>query len=271
MTQPYLIALDLDGTLLTNEKLISPRTKLALNKMKEAGHQLVISTGRPYRASKQYYAELDLTTPIVNFNGAHVHHPRSHEFRTSHTTIPKETAFSILEMCRSYNINNVITEVMDQVYVEKWDDSFYEVFDMPKSEVIIGPIDQKLDENPTSVLISTPRSEILQLIKALDQEHAEMVDQRSWGYPSDIIEIIRKGTNKAVGLKRVADYLSIPMDRVVAFGDEENDLEMIEAAGHGVAMGNATHSIKAIANHITHTNEDDGIASFLEQHFLQGQ
>lgn len=73
----HLIALDLDGTLLTNEKTISPTTKRVLEKAKQEGHIVMIATGRPYRSSAMYYSELDLSTPIVNFNGALVHHPFS--------------------------------------------------------------------------------------------------------------------------------------------------------------------------------------------------
>ena len=73
--EKHLIVLDLDGTLLTDQKTISKRTKNTLLKAKENGHEVMIATGRPYRASEVYYKELSLSTPIVNFNGAFVHHP----------------------------------------------------------------------------------------------------------------------------------------------------------------------------------------------------
>lgn len=75
MNEKHLIVLDLDGTLLTDNKTISPRTKQTLLKLKENGHEVMIATGRPFRSSELYYRELGLTTPIVNFNGAFVHHP----------------------------------------------------------------------------------------------------------------------------------------------------------------------------------------------------
>ena len=73
--KPHLIVLDLDGTLLTDQQQISAKRKTLLQ-AKEQGHQVMIATGRPYRASDLYYHELGLTTPIVNFNGAYVHHPK---------------------------------------------------------------------------------------------------------------------------------------------------------------------------------------------------
>lgn len=75
MKEKHLIVLDLDGTLLTDEKKISVRTLDTLNKARKNGHEVMIATGRPFRASELYYKQMGLTTPIVNFNGAFVHHP----------------------------------------------------------------------------------------------------------------------------------------------------------------------------------------------------
>lgn len=75
MAERHLIALDLDGTLLKDDKTISPKTKTVLNKAREMGHVVMIATGRPFRSSELYYRELGLDTPIVNFNGAFIHHP----------------------------------------------------------------------------------------------------------------------------------------------------------------------------------------------------
>ncbi len=75
MKNQFLIALDLDGTLLTDNKTISERTLKTLKRLQQEGHIVMISTGRPFRSSVQYYHELELNTPIVNFNGAFVHHP----------------------------------------------------------------------------------------------------------------------------------------------------------------------------------------------------
>lgn len=71
-----------------------------------------------------------------------------------------------------------------------------------------------------------------------------MIDQRVWAAPWNIIEVIRSGLNKAVGLQKISAYYNIPKERIIAFGDEDNDLEMIEYAGHGIAMGNAISELK---------------------------
>src|SRR5690625_5463976 len=91
----HLIALDLDGTLLTNNKTISMRTKDIIFRAIEDGHIVVIATGRPHRASIQYYQSLGLTTPMVNFNGGLIHHPTDKNWSTEHNPITNKLALSI--------------------------------------------------------------------------------------------------------------------------------------------------------------------------------
>jgi HAD superfamily hydrolase (TIGR01484 family) len=97
MTQPYLIALDLDGTLLKDDKTISEHTKSILQQGIEHGHHVVISTGRPFRGSEQYYKELGLTTPIINFNGAYIHHPVDPDWGAYHSPMDISVARSIID------------------------------------------------------------------------------------------------------------------------------------------------------------------------------
>lgn len=271
MTEPYIIALDLDGTLLNSQKEIGERTKSVLKKCVALGHKLVIATGRPYRASKTYYTELELTSPMVNFNGAHVHHPKNQDFVTFHSPIPKEIAFSILDICSKYHIKNVLTEVIDEVFIETYDPDLVAAFGMRLSDLTIGPIHQTLKADPTCVLLNIEQKQVDFLIKELDSEHAEIIEQRSWGAPSEFIEIIKKGTNKATGLEKVAEFLKIPMERIIAFGDEENDVEMLREVGTGVAMGNARDFVKEAAHFTTSSNDEEGIADFLDTYFLKGK
>ncbi|WP_078430312.1 Cof-type HAD-IIB family hydrolase [Alkalihalobacterium alkalinitrilicum] len=265
MSKPHLIALDLDGTLLKDDKTISSRTKKVIELAKSQGHIVCISTGRPYRASVQYYNELSLTTPIVNFNGAFVHHPLESSFGYHHTPLDIKTAKTIIETCEAFRVNNIMVEIIDDYYLRYYDKVFIETFTMGQTPVEHGNLQQILQDDPTSVLVHPKGEHIDDLRNLLADAHAEVVDQRSWGAPWNIIEIIRAGMNKAVGLKRIAEYYHIPKDRIIAFGDEDNDLEMIEYAGTGVAMKNGITELKSIANEITLSNEDDGIAIFLEE------
>ncbi|WP_088103559.1 Cof-type HAD-IIB family hydrolase [Halalkalibacter urbisdiaboli] len=265
MADPYLIALDLDGTLLTDNKTISNRTKETISKARQAGHIVVISTGRPYRASIQYYQELNLNTAIVNFNGAFVHHPFDSSFGTHHTPLDLKTAKTIIETCEAFQVSNIMVEVIDDFYLRYFDEVFVDAFTAGQTPVEHGNLLHILKDDPTCVLIHPQDHHVKELRQLLVDAHASVIDQRIWGAPWNVIEVIKAGMNKAVGLKKVADFYGIPRERIIAFGDEDNDFEMIEYAGQGVAMGNGIAELKTLANAVTKTNEEDGISIYLEE------
>jgi 5-amino-6-(5-phospho-D-ribitylamino)uracil phosphatase len=267
MSHPYLIALDLDGTLLTDDKNISKKTVKTLNKLHQQGHFVMISTGRPFRSSKRYYHELKLTTPIVNFNGAFVHHPLEKDWGMYHNPMSLEVAKEIVEICYQYNIHNIIAEVLDHVYFHYHDEKLLEIFHHESPKLTTGNLLTFLKDNPTSLLIHAEERDVPIIRQHLTDVHAEVIDHRRWGAPWHIIEIVRSGLSKAVGIKRVADFYNIPRENIIAFGDEDNDFEMIEYAGIGVAMGNAIQPLKNIANHVTLSNMENGVAVFLEDFF----
>ncbi|WP_027408955.1 Cof-type HAD-IIB family hydrolase [Anoxybacteroides tepidamans] len=260
----YLIALDLDGTLLKDDKTISPFTKDVILRAKEAGHIVVIATGRPYRASKMYYEELHLTTPIVNFNGAFVHHPKDDTWGMYHSPLQLETIKEIIEVSETYNIKNILAEVMDDVYFHDHDEKLLSIVQLGQPKIEIGDLRQILKTDPTSVLIHTDEEHADDIQYYLSSVHANVLHHRRWAAPWHIIEIVRAGVHKAFGLQRIAEYFQIPNDRVIAFGDEDNDLEMIQWAGYGIAMGNAIEPLKQVAKDVTKTNEEDGIGIYLK-------
>lgn len=259
----HLIVLDLDGTLLTDEQKISEKTKRTLFKAKEAGHQVMIATGRPYRASSLYYNELMLTTPIVNFNGALIHHPKNSSWNTVHSPIDINVVHDVVDSVDKYQYENLIAEVMDEVFIHVEDQSMMNIFKMGDPQVTIGNLRGNLNADPTSLLIHAEEKNVQIIRDHLEDVHAELIEHRRWGAPFHIIEIVRKGLNKAVGISLIAKQMNIPRERIIAFGDEDNDLEMIDYAGIGVAMSNGITDLKNIANEITLSNNEDGIAKIL--------
>lgn len=105
-----LIAIDLDGTTLNQESLITSKTENTLKKAVAAGHHVSIATGRPFRMSYQYYQQLGLTTPMVNFNGALVHIPNKHWAQEKETLIDKQIVFDILAQKRQLNLEFIAAE-----------------------------------------------------------------------------------------------------------------------------------------------------------------
>lgn len=265
MAERHLIALDLDGTLLKDDKTISDKTKEILKKAREDGHIVMIATGRPFRSSEMYYRELKLDTPIVNFNGAFMHHPNDPKWGFFHDPLDIKVAKEIIEACKSFHFHNIIAEVIDDVYLHYHDEKLLEIFSLGNPKVTTGNLTDFLKDSPTSLLIHTEEDELKVIRRHLSDVHAEVIDHRSWAAPWHVVEIIKTGLSKAVGLRRAAEYYQIPAERIIAFGDEDNDLEMLEFAGYGVAMGNGIDQVKAIANEVTLTNEEDGVGVYLAE------
>jgi len=268
MSNKHLIALDLDGTLLRDDKTISPKTKQVLKQIQDEGHIVMIATGRPFRSSGMYYKELNLSSPIVNFNGAFIHHPLDEKFGSYHEPLDLEVVKQIVDTCFDLSFYNILAEVLDQMYLHYHDEKLLDVFRLGAQSITTGDLRKFLKSNPTSLLIHAEETNLVSIREALQNQHAELIEQRSWGAPFPVLEIIKKGINKAIGVKKVADYYNIPYERVIAFGDEDNDLEMLSFAKYGVAMGNGIDSVKEIARDVTLSNEEDGVAVYLEKLLL---
>ena len=121
-----------------------------------------------------------------------------------------------------------------------------------------------IDKRIVFEILAQKRQLNLDFIAAENRE-TYFIDVRTWGGPMAILEIVSKGIEKAKGVHRIANYLDIDQKDVIAFGDEHNDLELLEYAGWGVAMKNGTDQLKGVANDVTeHTNQEDGLATYLE-------
>ena len=268
MNNRYLVALDLDGTLLREDKTISEKTKKVLQKVREEGHLVMISTGRPYRSSSMYYKELALDTPIVNFNGAFVHHPSDPDWGMYHEPLSIHTAKEVIETCFNHSFNNIVAEVLDHVFMHYHDEKLLDIFMMGNPTVTTGDLRNYLQKDPTSLLIQTDAEHSKKIMESTDSADASILEHSNWAAPYRFLEVVKRGVNKATGIQKVAEYYNIPQERIIAFGDENNDLEMLAYAKYGIAMGNAINDAKEVAYDVTRTNEEDGVAYYLEKFLL---
>lgn len=261
-----LIAIDLDGTTLNQDSMITSKTKETLKKAINAGHHVSIATGRPFRMSHQFYQQLELTTPMVNFNGALVHIPNQHWDGERETLINREIAFEILSQKKQLNLDFIAAENRDTFFIDSFDFFDEKIFasSRPGEKNLLSP--KNLTTNPTSLLVRTDKRFAGAVSAELTRQFGSYVDVRTWGGPTAILEIVSKGIQKAKGVQEIANYLSIDQKDVIAFGDEHNDLELLDYAGWGVAMANGTDQLKVIANDVTPlSNQEDGLAVYLEK------
>ncbi|QXX71139.1 HAD family phosphatase [Enterococcus faecium] len=261
-----LIAIDLDGTTLNQDSMITSKTKETLKKAINAGHHVSIAKGRPFRMSHQFYQQLELTTPMVNFNGALVHIPNQHWDGERETLINREIAFEILSQKKQLNLDFIAAENRDTFFIDSFDFFDEKIFasSRPGEKNLLSP--KNLTTNPTSLLVRTDKRFAGAVSAELTRQFGSYVDVRTWGGPTAILEIVSKGIQKAKGVQEIANYLSIDQKDVIAFGDEHNDLELLDYAGWGVAMTNGTDQLKGIANDVTPlSNQEDGLAVYLEK------
>lgn len=261
-----LIAIDLDGTTLNNDSKISARTAAVLKKASDSGHYVTIATGRPYRMSQQFYEELQLHTPMVNFNGALVHLPGQKWEGETETGVDRDIVFEILAQKKALELDFVSAENRETFYIDSFDHFDPAFFAGQATEKNLLST-ANLRSNPSSMLLRT-KPELSEWVSTkLTKEFGDHVDVRTWGGPKPILEIVAKGIQKAVAVDHVANSFGVSAKDVIAFGDEHNDVELLDYAGWGVAMSNGSDGAKAAANDITtKTNQEDGLADYLENY-----
>lgn len=264
MTQK-LIALDLDGTTLNDEAKLSVKTVATIKAAIKAGHVVSIVTGRPNRLSQTYYDQLGLSSPMINFNGSLGHMPHQHWQYEYQYTFDRNIVLDLLQHQQEFNIQMIAAEGKHLFLAHQTESTQVGFFPAVLThDQQLSPA--TLTQNPTSMTIAVDRPLQKRLQSYIEDRFGSLVDVAPWGGPNSVLEIGAKGVQKAVGVERLANYYHIDRQNVIAFGDEHNDKEMIEYAGRGVAMSNATDQLKAIADDVTSRNNDqDGMAEYLSK------
>lgn len=262
-----LIAIDLDGTTLNPQSNITLKTQAVFQKAKQAGHIISIATGRPYRSSKHYYTQLEMDTPMVNFNGALCHLPNEAQWSAQyHKTLDRDIALSMLDLKKEFDIQLIAAELQNTVYADENYLPYPDFFPNGQKETLKLSA-ANLKEDPTSVCVFTAKENQAFITNKIIQRYGDLVEVRTWGGQSPCLEVVAAGVQKAMGVERIASVYGIKQQDIVAFGDEDNDYEMIQYAGHGVVMQNGIEALKNIANDITEkTNAEDGLAHYLEDY-----
>lgn len=273
MMETKILFLDLDGTLLNDEKKITPGNRAALEKALAAGHRVVIATGRPLRSAIDKSRELGLTAQgcfVIAYNGGVVYDVHGEQI-VFEKPIEASTACAIARLVDGHNVH-VQTYDHDAVIVNpRWDDEalkrYCSVISLGKRVEPTFP--DKLDHNPPKVLaVSYTDHEVLEAVAAdIRREFSSEVD--CFFSCKELLEVVPKGMNKGEAVRSMCARLGISVANSIAVGDAENDLTMIRAAGVGVCMANGSDSVKAVADYITtHDNNHDGIAEVVEKFLL---
>ena len=261
----YLIALDMDGTLLNSQHCISPETKIYLKKLAKAGHKIIISSGRPIRGIRPYYNELELDTPAICYNGAYIYPGEEKDLPEYCFAFPKETILKIIKDISYDYLDNVILETNNDIYLLHDDEELDIFFTKKEMNVHLGLIEDNLNEDTMTMLIKVKDQKYNPIVQKAVESHPNFKFRFWSGKWYEISEIYYDNINKGQALEKIAEYYQIPRENIIAFGDANNDVELLKYAGIGIAMKNAEDELKEIADIITiDDNNNDGIKKTLE-------
>lgn len=244
MAKYRLLAVDLDETLLTKDKRITKETKLSIARAEQAGVVVIFATGRGLERVENFLKELNLNNPMVLVNGAEVwkkpgqlwerHFINSEAIRTLYY-IAEEAGAKYW----GYNADGL-------VHSSDWTEGMLDLdwlkFGIRHDDInVINKIKEQVKGLKTLEVTSSAQTNL---------------------------EMSAKGISKETGVRKVCKELNIKMKHVMAIGDNLNDFKLIQAAGLGVAMGNADDRLKEVADQITDTNEADGVAKAIQNFLL---
>ena len=266
-----LIALDMDGTLLNEAKQIPQAHIEAIHKAIAKGVKLVLCTGRPLVGVKPYFEKLGLDAEneyvIVN-NGCSTHQTSDWSLVDWQELSPDDIRY----------LDKIAKKSPAQLTL--FDEEHYFVVDEDPGQLVIN--DAKLVfTTPTKISLEEAISGQQTIFQAMFLAEKDQLDQFEADFGSEIesrfsgvrsqpiiYEALPLGTTKASGLARLAEKLGIAREEIMALGDANNDLEMLEYAGLGIAMGNADQHVKDLADAVTASNEENGVALAIKQYIL---
>jgi len=265
-----LLAIDMDGTLLKDDKTISKRCKDSLKKADELGVKVVLTTGRPIQGIKGYLEELELTKEgdyVIAINGALISSASDYSVISSSATLTGKDVKYIYNKIRDLNTYVHVFTSKDDLVNERSKFSDDEEKRIGLKVKVVDFLKDVKDGDEILKVVLEEEKHILDEIT--DKVPRELFEEYNVIRSVDfMLEFMKKGCNKATGLDILAQHLGINKDEIIAVGDAENDIEMIEYAGLGIAMGNAKNEIKALANFVTKSNEEDGLAYIIDKFIL---
>lgn len=269
-----MIGLDLDGTLLTEEKTITHRTREAIRRATEQGVIVLPATGRPFHAIPKNVLAIPGIQYALTSNGARIIDVKT-EQAIAETLLPYKDAMDIMDVLLKHQAYlEVFKEGRGYAQQRYFDD--LELFGFNEASKYYTRTTRK------------PVPDIVQLMKELHgdvdkvqglflkeqnrlaaKEELESIERFEVTHATGFnLEIMAQGVDKGIGLIRLGEKLGITREEIMACGDGMNDYAMLDRVGFAVAMDNAVTPLKEIADYITETNEEDGVAKAIEKYVL---
>lgn len=253
-----MLVLDIDGTIFKKDYTATQRVKDTLKKLAKDGIKVVLCTGRMYAATKCIAQELGLTTPVICYQGGLVKNCFGDNQTLLEKTMEPKLARDVIDELKKRNvyfnlyINDVLMVEEDSPLIRRYVDARNIEYK------IIGNCDD-LDLTGLNKILAIDNN--IGLIENLQKEMAEKYADKLYVIRSTprFCEFSSPDATKGNAVRFLADRWGIKKEEIMACGDQDNDIEMLLAAGTKVAMGNATNSLKKIADYVTETVDNDGV------------
>lgn len=262
---------DCDDTLLTTDKKVCDRNKEAISKMIEAGHKIVLTSGRSLPSTKLQAEAIGLTFEgcyIIAFNGGEIY-DYYNDTKIFKAQLPMHIVTEVFKICEENGIHVQTYDDRAVISKEENDSLIRYCTTMACEYEVVEDVTGYLKEGPCKILVVDYQNhEILEemRIKILDL-FGDVVD--SYFSNQYYLEVVPKGVNKGAAIHILSDYLGVPMENTVSAGDAMNDIAMIKEAHVGVAVANADDCVKEVADYITVLDHNEGaVAEIIEKFIL---
>ncbi|MGP1910584.1 Cof-type HAD-IIB family hydrolase [Metabacillus sp. JX24] len=268
-----LLALNIDGTLLRSNGRLEPSTREAVQYVQNKGVYVTLVTSRHFQMAKKLAKALKINNLLVTHSGAFVSDKVDRSLYENR--ISEEKTFNLVQVLETFDCNvRIVHERFSLGNRKKVSSSILGKTLLSPKDPLFYPVQfvESLGENLRDEPLAAPKLDVYfsETESCLEAENLlanafEGITVRVKN-PS-MLEITAKGVSKENGLRLIGQHLGIAQEEMVAIGDAGDDMNMIELAGLGVAMGNAPHSVKKAADWITRSNDDQGVAYMVKEHF----
>lgn len=256
---------DIDGTLVNEDKKVTPLTREAIKTFQERGGSFTLATGRIEKSAIPYCRDLNIRVPVILYNGARIVDPLTGEVLWE-KSLQKEDFNKALVLRSQYPFDYLIYSDGEAFVFERSDAvKLFESGDGYECTIIKDP-DMFKERDVTKILMIGDNSffsGFREDFNGIRENPAALVQSES-----NYLEILPEGVNKGRALDKLQEILGLNKENIICFGDNMNDIEMLQNAGTGIAMENARSEVKEAADQLTSSHNDDGVGCFLNNLYL---
>lgn len=264
MSEPRMLAIDLDGTLLRSDRRLDPADALLIRRLAERIPVLIV-TARPPRSTRAIYQSLGLKTPSVHYNGALTFDFNKREILEHHPIEADLLRRAICIARASFPESIISIERLDTLHTDRIDPRFTSATSLEFGPDCVAPIDQITRDAATKLMIHVEPSQ-LPALRSLIAEHFRN-DFQIVSTDADLLQLTHPHSGKWPAIRKLLPRFDVDPKDVLCLGDNDNDVEMLAHAGLGVAVGNGSQHARSAAKVVAPSNDEGGVRWTIERFF----